>query len=267
MAKRRWFVLAVAALAGTLCWVAIGGAVTRTETIQLNNSEVGDVLVPCPGGKRVVLGGLKAQFDTTNDARIYVDELSLDSNDVLRVGGYGPGVNDANLTGIATCERKPRSQEIHKTVPADSRRVSATTHCPKGRRIVFGGFRGDLTAPSEFVLPAAAFAEHGRRWTVKASNDDDPGQLTALAYCGNVPKPEERSKTASLVPNSRKTVTARCKRGERLAYGGFDAGLPYSHQLNLTRLERSGSREWKAGFFNDQDHPIKGTALAYCTSR
>jgi hypothetical protein len=261
---RRLAIVAVTGMVAAVGWAAIGGASTETASTFLSNAEVGSVDVQCPPGKRVVLGGLRGEFDRDANARVNVDELSRPSKNVLRVGGYGPGSTEAELTAIATCKRKPKSREVSETVGADQPEVSATARCPAGRQIVFGGFRGDLTATAQFVVPTAAFAAPGRRWTVEGFDSSTAGELTALAYCGKVDKAKERSKTQTIAPEVADTVTARCKRKQRFAYGGFDSGVTNEQ---LTGLERTGRRKWSVTVFNDTPDPIQTTAFAYCVKK
>jgi hypothetical protein len=250
-------VLAIA-IGGTLA--AIGGASTRTASVELSNGEVDSVDVQCPPGKRVVLGGFRGEWDNTANARVNIEGVFRPSKDVLRVSGYGPGNQAAEMTGIATCKRKPKSREVSTTVPADDPEVSATVRCPAGRQIVFGGFRGDLSGQGAFVVPTAAFADPGRRWTVEAAGDPG-GELTSVAYCGKVDKAKERSNTETIASGTGATVTAKCKRKQRFGYGGFDSGLDNEQ---LTGLERTGAREWSVSVFNTTSDPIHTTAFVYC---
>lgn len=255
-----------------LIWAAVGGAATRTESISFDDAEVHSLDVQCPAGKRVVLGGMTADFG--QDDYLYLQSIYRTTKRVLRVSGYFPGQEPATLTGIATCKRKPKSREVSETITlAADTQDSVTAKCPRGRRLAFGGFAGELTPLDTYVTPLAAYADSARRWTVVGTNDSNtPGELSAFAYCGKVKRATERTKTVPLGGNflDTATATAKCRRTERFAFGGFDINPPGAPEdyVAPTQLERTSPREWTVSATNDGDPEAEDiTSFAYCVKR
>lgn len=271
MTRSRLAMLAMVGALPVLIWAAVGGAATRTESISFDDAEVHSLDVECPPGKRVVLGGMTADFGDSD--YLYLETIYRTSKRVLRVRGYFPGSEPATLTGIATCKRKPKSREVSKTITlAPNTEDSVTAKCPKGRRLAFGTFGGELSGLDAYVSPLAAFAESARRWTVVGTNDsNDPGELTAFAYCGKVKRTTERKETVPLGGNflDTATATAKCKRKERLAFGGFDINTPPPEDyIAPTQLERTGNRKWTVSATNDADPEAEDiTSFAYCIKK
>ena len=271
--RSRLAMLVVVGALPVLIWAAVGGAATRTESITFNDAQVHSLDVECPRGKRAVLGGMTADFGDSD--YLYLESIYRPSKRVLRVRGYFPGSQPATLTGIATCKRKPKSREVSKTITvAADTQDSVTAKCPKGRRIAFGGFSGDLNPTGAYVSPLAAFAESQRRWTVVGTNESSttPGELSAYAYCGKVKKATERKKTVPLGGNflDTATATAKCKRKERLAFGGFDINTPGAQEdyVAPTQLEQTSSRKWTVSATNDSDPDAEDiTSFAYCIKK
>ena len=94
--KAKCPVLAVLLLVGA---VAVSDASTKRETGALTE-ENDSILVRCPDGQRVVLGGMQAQFD--DDQYSYIEELARPAGRMLRVGSYVPSPSPPQLTTIAT---------------------------------------------------------------------------------------------------------------------------------------------------------------------
>jgi hypothetical protein len=113
-----------------------------------------------------------------------------------------------------------------------------------------------------------------RDWKVSGLNlgskSNAAGKLTAIAYCGKTAKTTERSKTVT-IPSSGTpgSVTTKCHRGEKLAFGGFNSEVTQSDAFILIDgLERASSRLWAANAINEgtgSSAPGDLTAFAYCT--
>jgi hypothetical protein len=109
-----------------------------------------------------------------------------------------------------------------------------------------------------------------RRWLVGAVNFADTAQLTAIAYCSKkAPKTSTESETVTLGPDEAGSATARCGRGERLAFGGFSAEVGRVGEFVLVRgLARTTPREWQASAI-ENNSAMSGdlTAFAYCAEK
>jgi hypothetical protein len=77
-----------------------------------------------------------------------------------------------------------------------------------------------------------------------------------------------RTETATLPDNDDEApptlVTAKCKRGERFAFGGFAYQAGEDVDPYLSDLRRAGKRRWVVGAFNFEGSP-ELTAIAYCS--
>ncbi|CAN5643468.1 hypothetical protein BH10ACT11_BH10ACT11_07150 [soil metagenome] len=251
---------------------ATGFASTQTATKALSG-EFDSVTAKCPSGTSAVLGGMKAEF--TANAYSYIGALTRPSSRKLRAGSYVGSLEEPELTAIATCAPGPKSSaESKKTRLGVGVESSATATCPHGDRIVFGGFRGDLTGMNQYVTPLVARAKaKGEKWKVTGLNEgqNSAGDLTAVAYCGNAKKVKERSDTEVLgaYPDEG-TASATCKKSERLAFGGFDVNVPGTSDdyVTIIEMKRKGSRTWSVTATND-GAPANNdvTAYAYCAKR
>ena len=106
---------------------------------------------------------------------------------------------------------------------------STAAKCPRGKKVISGGFNNpgfaDLTSGSPGLFAYASHKSRGRRWTVAAQNDNNgAGTEKAFVYCGNADSLSTRWVSAT-VPNMgtrHRTLTARCPRGSQAISGGFD---------------------------------------------
>jgi hypothetical protein len=161
------------------------------------------------------------------------------------------------------------------TVPVDTGpggTASATARCPRGKRVVLGGL--DVPLSVEDVTITHLKRAPGRGWRAGAVNydADEEATLMSIAYCGSLKDIRARERTVKVPEQGQGerpvTVTAQCRRGERLAFGGFDYDQgPQPGQTNdtyLSELRRKGKRGWQVGAFNfTGEAPL--TAIAYCS--
>jgi hypothetical protein len=110
-----------------------------------------------------------------------------------------------------------------------------------------------------------------RAWKASGINlGEANGTLTSIVYCGKAPRTAERSKTVTIpsehTPGS---VNAECHRGEKLAFGGFEADVNVDNEFVLIDgLRRTSPRKWKANANNEHggsSQPGDLRALAYCS--
>jgi len=182
------------------------------------------------------------------------------------------------VVALAALQADSRLLERTKsvTVPVDTGpggTASAKARCPRGKRVVLGGL--DVPLSVEDVTITHLKLASGRGWRAGAVNydADEEASLTSIAYCGRLKGIEARERTVKIPEQGSGerpvTVTAQCRRGERLAFGGFDydqgAQPGVSNDAYLSELRRMGKRGWQVGAFNfTGEAPL--TAIAYCST-
>jgi hypothetical protein len=275
--KLATFVL-IAVLAVT-AWAAVGGAASKSSTTTLGSGEAGSIDVRCKKGQRVV--GVNAVGEAedlfTGGPGVSLGEVSRPGKRRAQAAGINLGSGSGDLTVIARCKRQPKSKRESKiaTVPPagmDLETESVSAKCPRGERIVFGGFRAEQRSASEppgsIIVPTGAKREGARRWTVEAFNfadgPDDAGELASLVYCGDVKRTGAHTETEAVEPFETGSATARCPRGTKLRYGGFEAHSTINGAIFVTGLERTGGRTFRASGFAFSMTPLDLTAIAYC---
>jgi hypothetical protein len=118
---------------------------TPHKTVWVKTGQTKTVTARCPNGQFLVSGG----FQRTNfrsDGGDYITESRMASKKAWTVTGsaYGP-TGQGELTAIAYCARmsKPRLTEVTSSpAPILAGQLASTTtrSCPKGKRLVAGGF-------------------------------------------------------------------------------------------------------------------------------
>jgi hypothetical protein len=259
----------------------LSGAGTKTKSTTLGAIEEGSVTARCKQAQRVVAAGGQGEVGEDilgGDPVVVVSEVARPGKRRVRVSGSNRGGEDGELTLIARCKKGPRSKLASATTsvpPAgmEGSVESATAKCPRGTRIVFGGFRTEvrpLDSPDNpIVFPTAAKRTGPRHWTVEGTNfadgPDDAGDVTALAYCGDVKKTQARTQTVGKAAFEVGSAEARCARGTKLQYGGFDGTNPdEAPALSfLTAFHRVNNRTFRVGHVAFAG-AAELTAIAYC---
>ena len=108
----------------------------------------------CPKGQFLVSGG----FQRTNfrsDGGDYITESRMASKKSWTVTGSAYGTGQGELTAIAYCARmsKPKLTEVASCpAPIAANQLASTTtpSCPKGKRLVAGGFSNGGGSPNAF---------------------------------------------------------------------------------------------------------------------
>jgi hypothetical protein len=157
------------------------------KTVWVKTGQTKTVTARCPKGQFLVSGG----FQRTNfrsDGGDYITESRAASSKAWTVSGsaYGP-TGQGELTAIAYCSRmkKPMLTEVSSSpapVAANGLGSSTTPSCPKGKRLVAGGFssggsrnaffaegtmnsNGSFTSRSYgFFGPVASLTSYGYCW-------------------------------------------------------------------------------------------------------
>ena len=196
----------------------------------------------------------------------------------MKAAAYNFG-DAGELTAIARCKRRPRSSLESDTAAVPAATISgsgegtATARCPRGERIVFGGFRAerDSDAPDYvFIYVTSAMRAKGQRWRVHAlnTNTDGSGTVEALAYCGKVGKSTARTDEVALGQFETGSAEANCQRGTTVRYGGFEQVPGTPGRLELNAIHRSGRRSLRVtateGFYLNPGDTMGLRAIAYC---
>jgi hypothetical protein len=281
MRPRLSLTVLVAVLSIGAAFASLGGAGTKTETTTLGGVEEGSATVRCKQAQKVVAAGGRGEVGENvmaGDPLVVLNEIARPAKRRVRVSGSNRGDDEGELTAIARCKKGPSSKLTSATtsVPPAGMEGSVeavTAKCPRGTRIVFGGFRTEFrptdSPDNPIVFPTAAKRTGPRHWTVEGTNfadgPDDAGDVTALAYCGDVKKTQARKKTVSTDPFEVGSVEARCARGTKLRYGGFDGTNPdETLALSfLTAFHRVDNRTFRPSHLAFAG-AAKLTAIAYC---
>lgn len=281
MARRegtRWRVrrLAAAALAttcfaGVLALGADGRLIERTATVTVApDTDNTSAEARCPKGKKVVLGGL----DYSTDEGLTTTHLKRDGKRRWLAGVRNFFDDERTLTSIAYCAKLKGVKARTETVEVgeqDSGDPPATVEarCHRGERLAFGGFDYEVTKANDAYLSDLRRVGK-RRWLVGVFNFNDTAPLTAIAYCSKkAQKTSTESETITLQGNEVNEVTARCGRGERVAFGGFSGDVTANEAFVLLRgLARTSARKWAVTAVNENEF-FSGelTAFAYCAEK
>jgi hypothetical protein len=268
-AQARLAIAATAVLAAAV-WAAVGGAATKSSTTTVEPQSLGSAEMKCPKGQRVVAANVHGDA-AESGPRVVVNTLVRPSKRKLTTEAYNFG-DTGELTAIGRCEKRPRSKPVSESTTLEQyEEGSVTASCPKGKRIVFGGFHGEredaFSAPGVFVTAARRTGARG--WTVEGSNAGDlAGELEALAYCGKTGKTKARTETIGLGQFELGSAEASCPRGTHVRYGGFEkvAGTP--GRVELHAMERKGGRRLRVtaseGSYLSPGDEMGLTAIAYC---
>jgi hypothetical protein len=253
------------------------GVVTRTATVHVPPKAKRAATAKCPKGKSVVMGGFHNEIGQSSSPEVEPIGLTRPSRRTWKDSATDVFAPAGDATSVAYCGRAPKLTERTKTVavpvaqPGDHP-TSVTAKCPRGKRVAFGGFKADFDpnfGPNTGAIWISALRRASNRaWKASGINlGNDVGTLTSVVYCGHVPKTTEHSASAVVPGQQRRSATATCPKGQKLAFGGFIAPLTYSGEfVQIDRAVRASSRAWTAQAINLSTHSTTGTlrSLAYC---
>jgi hypothetical protein len=142
------------------------------------------------------------------------------------------------------------------TVPSGRGPVfrSATTRCPQGQHVMFGGYKNGVAGMRRTA---------DDRWTVDGFNLGGPAlKLTAYAYCGGGPVASKHTRTVSVTSSG--SATAKCPAGKVVLAGGF--ATSNKSVFAATRLERTAPNAWQVSGYLRYGITKRTalTAIAYC---
>lgn len=163
---------------------------------------------------------------------------------------------------------KTKTVTVPGDVGPDLAVASAKAKCPKGKRVVLGGFDVPIDYPDTTMTHLRTAGKRGWRAGIVNYGTPETTTLTSVAYCGGLQGVKTRKKAVALpeadTDEAPGTVTAKCHRGERLAFGGFDYDVTEDNNAYLSELRKKGKRGWRVGALNF-DGTAELTAIAYCS--
>jgi hypothetical protein len=159
---------------------------TPHKTVWVRAGQTKTVTATCPNGQFLVSGG----FQRTNfrsDGGDYITESRMASKKSWTVTGSAYGDGQGELTAIAYCARmsKPKLTQVSSSpAPIAASQLASTTtpSCPKGRRLVAGGFSNGGGSPNAFF--AEGTINQNNSFTARSYGFFGPASnLTAYGYC------------------------------------------------------------------------------------
>jgi hypothetical protein len=274
----RWlgcFALAVFALMALTAGPAGAALKTTTNTIDVNPGSAAGAGVSCGRAGEVSAGFSMPVVPGTSGPKLF----PYFAPGLTAAANFGDEVG--TLTSIGYCSKNaPNLTPKEKTTnvpPGDT--GSVTAKCPKGKRVMFGGFESPEplpgAAPPEFgIYPFTSKRVGNRRWKVSGFADihgaePEPQFLRSRAFCyGNGPSLTVRSKKTTIADGDTGVVKAKCKADEIAVSGGFKSSAEGSGAATAYARsfvsKRAGKRRWKVAAFGEGrgDSPLR--AFAYC---
>jgi hypothetical protein len=155
----------------------MGGGILLTATAK------------CPRGETVQLGGFTVRDPALPPARGGVPSsfrpasMQATSPRKWRVRGVAesPGTR---LTAVAGCADRPAPHAVKKTEPIEGGGAKSSTKakCPRGERVAMGGFKQTLFDDGGPYVRGLK-RPSPRTWKATTWEFENPGRLTAIAYC------------------------------------------------------------------------------------
>jgi hypothetical protein len=270
--RQRVTIVVCVAAAGVLA-ITIGAAFgaklkAKSVTTTIASGEAGTVTAKCKKGTKAVSGGFESDFDPsflipTSSSRVGRRSWSTEA---FSADESGP------LTTSAYCrDQKVKSKLSEEAVVAPNERETATAKCKKGTKAVSGGFVSEFDPDGPFLFTEDSRRLGKRKWAVTGVNfGDESGTMTAQVNCveGDPPKARDASELISWeggMSNVDESVTASCKRGERVVSGGFTGPsvLPPTGVV-VFASHRVSKRKWEVSGVTGVENSEPVVAIAYC---
>ncbi len=280
MTLRRTSVLALALAASLLAAAFLAtsaGALTlASQTYQLSGADTKQRLtVRCPGKKALPYsGGMLTDPLGPNGEGVYphsYERLGVQRGWHVTPVLYSPtqqrSVSRSVTLQVVCGPRLGPVSSPHNTVfvsPGQTRTATAT--CPKGNRLLAGGFQRTnfVTRGGNYVTESRAASD--RSWQVSGGAFGNfGGELTAIAYClksGGPLVSEVDSQTELPVGESATTTTPACSPGSSMVGGGFSTTPSGPALVSSAYFNNDGS--WAATAYNEFGPDATLNAQAYC---
>ena len=280
MTLRRTSVLALALAASLLAAAFLAtsaGALTlASQTYQLSGADTKQRLtVRCPGKRALPYsGGMLTDPLGPNGEGVYphsYERLGVQRGWHVTPVLYAPtqqrSVSRSVTLQVVCGPRLGPVSSPHNTVfvsPGQTRTATAT--CPKGNRLLAGGFQRTnfVTRGGNYVTESRAASD--RSWQVSGGAFGNfGGELTAIAYCLKSGGPlisEVDSQTELPVGESATTTTPACSPGSSMVGGGFSTTPSGPALVSSAYFNNDGS--WAATAYNEFGPDTTLSAQAYC---
>ena len=280
MTLRRTSVLALALaasfLAAAFLATSAGALTLASQTYQLSGVDTKQRLtVRCPGKRALPLsGGMLTDPLGPNGEGVYphsYERLGVQRGWHVTPVLYSPtqqrSVSRSVTLQVVCGPRLGPVSSPHNTVfvsPGQTRTATAT--CPKGNRLLAGGFQRTnfVTRGGNYVTESRAASD--RSWQVSGGAFGNfGGELTAIAYCLKSGGPlisEVDSQTELPVGQSATTTTPACSPGSSMVGGGFSTTPSGPALVSSAYFNNDGS--WAATAYNEFGPNATLSAQAYC---
>jgi hypothetical protein len=290
MGRIRSRLVGLACIAGALTLaitmgVALGAKLKqKSASVTIASETNRSVTATCKQGQKAISGGFEQpDFDPAFNAgafQFYESRREAGREWTASAANYGDG--SGTLVSYAYCLDAKRLKERSGSVlipgftGAESPTGTATATCKAGEKVIAGGFdNGDFVIEEVELLAYSSHKQGKRSWSASAVNyDNDPGTLTAYAYCREGKGTKSKSDEVTIAEFEVGSATARCKKRQKLVSGGFDApdfGPDFvgdDSQILPHVSMKTGKRKWTAsGFGNATGEAGTFTAYAYCEKK
>jgi hypothetical protein len=280
MRLRRSSILALllaASLLGAALIASGASALTlASQSYQLSGADTKQRLtVRCPGKKALPYsGGMVTDPLGPNGEGVYphsYERLGVQRGWHVTPVLYSPTLQRSmsrSVTLQVVCGPRlgPVSSPHNTVFVAPGQTRTATATCPRGNRLLAGGFQRTnfVTRGGNYVTESRAASD--RSWQVSGSAFGNfGGELTAIAYClksGGALVTEVSSQTALPVEESATTTTPACPAGSSMVGGGFSTSPMGPALVSSAYFDPSGG--WSATAFNEFGPTASLSSYGYC---
>ncbi len=242
---------------------------TATRAVTISPRTSAAAKARCPRGTRPAFGGFKADYGRAGGA---LPTGMGASGRVWRSGAANSSEDPHAIRSFAYCSKHARFEvrSSSSSVPASAVKTVTAT-CPRRTQLLAGGYRSQIDpTDAEPVVLVTAMRRSGRRsLAITAVGIKLGGRTTAIAYCGEGPRPAARSAGAPVPGDLTAKAVARCPRHRSLVFGGFVASAkldnPGSKLVAPGRIVRGGGGWAVTGVNLTQVFPGRIAAIAYCS--
>jgi hypothetical protein len=270
------FLLGLATGVGLVLQAASAQALSlQSQTYVMSGTDAKERLtVRCPGKKKLPYsGGMHTDPLGPDGEGIYphsYERLGVQRGWHVTPVLYGDSASRSVTLQVVCGPRLGPVSSPHSTVfvaPGQTRTATAT--CPRGNRLLAGGFQRTnfVTRGGNYVTESRAASD--RSWQVSGSAFGNfGGELTAIAYClrSRVPLISEVAAQTDLqLDESATTTTPACPPGSTMVAGGFTT-LPTGPAL-VSSAHFNGDGSWSATAFNQFGPDATLSAHGYCMTR
>ncbi len=285
--RARILILATTAVAAVVTTASAIGATTAKNRVTVPAQSPGTATAECDPGRSAVAGGFASpQFSPGDNGGGVVRLTSkVVGKDGVTTKGFNFGRDPSDLVSFAYCVKHAPGLEVRRSKvfvgPGDP--ISTITSCPRGTRVVGGGFgtQGFGTdGGGPRVITLTSRRVDLRHWRVEAINlsddgggspsDSRPGTLLGYAYCVTKPtKLVTKSKRVAVTPGEAVAAQAKCPDGGSAYSGGFDGNIKLTSQTiasgAITSKRADGGHAWRVKALGLSDTVASHvTVYAYC---